>query len=200
MNLLLTGQLAPSGDLLTSRGIALDNGGGKVRPIAIGEPLHRYADQVVARLLRQTGKHLAPTQLGVGVAGGVEAATWAVRTALEAGKVAVQVDFANAFNAISRAAVLAGVAKRAPDFSRYPLGMYRGPSEVRFRGEDGQPVVILSSEGVRQGAPASPALFAIALPDVLPQVASDMEAATWLPMCIDVHRGALRRASTSSGM
>ena len=177
VNLLLTGQLAPSRDLLASRGIALDKGGGKARPIAIGEALHRFADQVVARLLRQAGRELAPAQLGVGVAGGAEAATWAVRTALEAGKVVVQVDFSNAFNAISRAAVLAGVAKRAPGFARYALGLYRGPSEVRFRGEDGQPVVIPSSEGVRQGAPTSPALFAIALQDTLLEVASDIDAA-----------------------
>ena len=72
--------------------------------------------KVVCRSVDTAGI-LSPVQVGVGVSGGAEAAIHAVRTYINSMKpheALVKLDFANAFNSISRDAVLASVAKFAP--------------------------------------------------------------------------------------
>ena len=108
-------------------------------------------------------QHFAPVQLGVGTAGGAEAAVhtaraWHDRNAGHTGKILVKLDFKNAFNLVSRQAVLDSVALRFPALTRWVIWCYKQPSELHF----GQ-THLLSAGGVQQGDPLGPLLFASAL-------------------------------------
>ena len=68
-------------------------------------------------VIERRSKALQPQQLGVGVAGGAEAAVHAVRrlvSSLPDDNVVVKLDFSNAFNRIKRDLILEAIAARSP--------------------------------------------------------------------------------------
>jgi len=106
INLLMQGKCPSSVTplFLGGRLIALQKKLGGIRPIAIGYSLRRLAAKCVNKyafgILKDS---LSPSQLGVGVSGGCEAAIQATRRFLENMPdhfVAVKIDFLNAFNCI----------------------------------------------------------------------------------------------------
>jgi hypothetical protein len=120
---MLSGELPHCPNLLASRLIALDktkgtggsNGELSLRPIAIGEVWVRLAGLCALQAGAHPGASLAPLQLGVGVRGGAQILGHALRAGTEMpGMLTLQVDKTNAFNTVSRTAVLVQVAERHP--------------------------------------------------------------------------------------
>ena len=105
--------------------IALRKKDGGIRPITVGHVIRRIvakcANHSVINNISQT---LLPRQLGVGVKGGLEAAVHTTRRYFELNKddnskIAVKLDFKNAFNSVRRDTALAIIAKVAPSIYNF---------------------------------------------------------------------------------
>ena len=115
------------------------------------------------------GQNIPPVQLGVGVPRGPEILALAMRLALERHPewVALKLDFRNAFNRVNRAAMLRAVRDRLPHLLPWVLWCYRTPSHLRF----GDLAPLLSAEGVQQGDPLGPLLFALTVQPLIERLA-----------------------------
>ena len=142
--------------------IALKKKDGGLRPIAIGLVLRRLVSRSVCISSREKAKNLlSPFQLGVGIAGGAEAATHATRRFLSQKNDAlgiVKLDFANAFNCVTRKQIIESVGLFLPELRNYVVAAYATPSALLFGSQ-----VIMSACGVQQGDPIGPLLFAISI-------------------------------------
>jgi hypothetical protein len=151
--------------------IALQKKSGGIRPIAIGYTWRRLAAKCVNKhALSLTEGYLTPTQLGVGVSSGCEAAIHATRrfiTHMPADYVVVKLDFANAFNSIRRDVILQAIAKILPDIYRFCHLAFQQSSILQY----GQHA-IESQEGVQQGDPLGPLLFCLAAQPLLTSTSS----------------------------
>jgi hypothetical protein len=102
-----------------------------------------------------------------GRSGGVEAVAHTVRCHADRGALVLQMDFKNAFGALSRQAMLAAVCKHVPELLPLVLFMYGQPTPTIFGGELGQPELRVMQEeddwvpGL-VGALAQPALVGLA--------------------------------------
>ena len=181
--LLLTKQVAggtaPGRELLcTSRLTPLVKPDGGIRPIACGELIWRLISRTLVRHYSSRSM-LLPWQFGVGTKGGVEPVTRALELALSGDLPrpythVTSLDFSNAFNALSRSALAAGLLEHAPALFRAGKWAYNKPSQLIVLGEDRESVVILSSNGVRQGDPLGPLFFSIGARNVLANLAAEL--------------------------
>jgi len=188
VNLVLSGELPRSETLLDSLLIGLQKPDGGVRPIAVGEAWYRLAMLCAAIAVAETGRALAPLQLGVGVSGGTEALAHAVRTALDADPltVVISIDAANAFNSLDRSALFAAVRKRAPALLPVVTWAYGAATDLHIvRAPEGTPPV-QSQCGVRQGDPLAALLFALTVQDALEDTRDAVPAATPLAYADDM--------------
>ncbi|CAI5533496.1 unnamed protein product [Closterium sp. Naga37s-1] len=120
--------------LLPSRLIALENPGGGVRPIAIGEAMLRIVAKAALKELSQNIREFfLPVQFGVSVTGGAECIIHADRSLLKEDEthVALQLDIENAFNSVERPAFFQALSQSNLS-SLLPLvrTMYEGPSRL----------------------------------------------------------------------
>ena len=142
--------------------------GEKARPIACGDTVRRLLCATYCRVHKSRFAALfeAVDQLGVGTPGGVERLAARAQLVHQAGGVVLALDGRNAFNATSRRAIYRQVAKHAPDLFAYVKRMY-GPdvhASLLYALEGhSEPALILSQQGVQQGDPLGPLLFALAL-------------------------------------
>ena len=142
-----------------------DNG---VRPVACGELLCRLVEVCVLRkALPDVLPKLSPIQAGVSIRDATThialgAAHFLPSVAARKGLGFLQIDLVNAFNSVSRDAILRQVQKLAP--SIYPWAKWSLESQglLFCKGE-----TLLSESGVRQGGPLSPLLFSLALHELL---------------------------------
>ena len=149
---------------------------GGARPIAMGETIRRWVTRaIVQQKSDELEAALAPCQYAVGVASGSEKLIAAVRTFLSAGeaderRVLLSLDAKNAFNTMSRQAILEGVNRLFPDLTQYFLQWYGEPAELWFHHERGYTCKVSSEEGVQQGDSGGPAWYACGLHGVLEKI------------------------------
>ena len=153
--------------------LALNKKSGGVRPIVIGFTLRRLASKcansVGSERLRD---YFCPRQLGVGVAGGCEAAVHSARRFLEdlpPDHVVVKLDFSNAFNSLHRPDMLQAVADRLPEIYSYCFSAYSQPSTLFFGS-----YCISSQVGPQQGDPIGPLLFCNSIHPLLSTLESQL--------------------------
>ena len=151
--------------------VALPKPTGGVRPIAVGEVLRRLTGKCLMAMVKEDARaYFWPAQVGVAVPGGAEKAihsvrAWVHRHSEAADKVLLKLDFSNAFNCVSREAVLSQARTHFPALARWAAWCYREPSRLQFGDR-----VISSSSGVQQGDPLGPLLFSAVLQPVATQL------------------------------
>ena len=131
-----------------------------VRPIACGETMRRMVGQIILKKVLANGiASLKPFQVGVGVK---DAATYValgcarvlpkLRTDSSYGL--LQIDLVNAFNTVSREAVLRMVKAKVPTLFPWAQWSLSGPSTLYCRQHKLQ-----GKTGVHQGSPLGPLLL-----------------------------------------
>ena len=156
--------------------IALPKPNGGVRSIAIGETLRRLIAKCLLGEVRQRAReYFWPAQVGVAVPGGGEVAvhttrSWVERHARQADKVLLKLDFKNAFNEVSRQAVLDTAQAQFPALARWVTWCYQAPASLYF----GRGTIIPSAAGVQQGDPFGPLLFAAAIQPLAAQLRASL--------------------------
>ncbi len=146
--------------------IALKKKDGGIRPIAMGNVFRRMASKVAAKSIRQLGASMAPIQLGFGIRNGCEAAAHALRLFAEnsdgrdGNELIVKLDVSNAFNCLRRDCILDKVFSHASHL--FPL-VKLAYGEQSFVCYDGN--LIPSTNGIQQGDPLGPPLFAMTIHD-----------------------------------
>jgi len=157
---MLSGRWLPD-SLLDSRLIALRKKNGKIRPIAVGEVMLRIAARIALRSISGNfDKYFGVLQFGVGCKAGLDKVVHKVRKA----SYIVSVDARNAFNSVSRSAILDALkAHKCDCIVPWFLKVYGRSSDLVLT--DGS--IIKSESGVRQGDPLGPFFFSIAIQSIL---------------------------------
>ena len=142
--------------------------GEKARPIACGDTLRRQFGRLYCRSHKVQFSALleSANQFGVAVPGGAERLATLAQLIYDAGGVLLDIDSRNAFNEVDRAACLAQAALHVPDAYHYATNLYGAgalpPLLFAVAGRP-EPEIILSRQGVQQGDPLGPLLFALTL-------------------------------------
>ena len=175
VNTLLSGRCHPAVTPILFGGnlVALEKKSGDVRPIAIGYSLRRIAAKCANTFATAKLKdYFNPTQLGVGVAGGCEAAVHATRRFLTNpahDTVVAKLDFSNAFNSLHRDAMSSAVFNKIPEIYKFFHLAYNSPSILKYHNRQ-----ILSQEGAQQGDPLGALLFCLTIHPLLSTLSSPL--------------------------
>lgn len=170
INAIVSGALPHVPALLDSKLIGIEKPGGcGLRPIAIGEAWMRLAGLCAMAACPDAGRTLAPLQLGVGVSGGSHIIGHAISAGIAADPecVTIQLDWRNAFNSISRGAMLNAIAARQPTLLPFAAWTYKQAGRLFVDGMPEGTPPILSECGVRQGDPCGVLYFSITTQDML---------------------------------
>ena len=168
VNLLLQGNCTSSiipiifGGNLT----ALNKKSGGIRPIAVGYYWRRLSAKCAnTYATTKLAPFFSPTQLGVGVKGGCEAAVHACRRFVDAmpdDYVVAKLDFKNAFNSLHRDAMLQKIHTHVPEIYSFCHLAYNIDSILKFGDRQ-----IISEEGAQQGDPLGPLIFCLTIHHIL---------------------------------
>ncbi|KAL5483977.1 hypothetical protein EMCRGX_G020399 [Ephydatia muelleri] len=145
-----------------------------VRPIAVGETLRRLTGKCICAILRNKfSSFFEPSQFGVACKAGAEKIVHSLRRYIEdnwlnGDFVVFKVDMLNAFNMVSRQAVLDECAKFFPELLPWVSWCYGSHSSLWH--PMGQ---VSSQSGVQQGDPLGPMLFALVLHKLVTSIEVD---------------------------
>eukprot|EP00759_Apiculatamorpha_spiralis_P008116 PhF_6_TR15074/c2_g1_i1/m.23702 len=148
---------------------------GGIRPIAAGETLRRLIGKVQAAAeIPRLREVLEPLQMGVGSPMGAEriariVENWRRANMGDKNKVLFKVDLKNAYNSISRRAVLRALEKWAPNLVPWFWTTYGPLSRLRYG-----TYVVNSEEGVQQGDPLGPLFFALGIHAMVLRIAAEV--------------------------
>lgn len=155
-----------------ARLIPLKKKDGGVRPMAVGETLRRLACKLALTMVKsEVSDLLLPYQLGVGTPQGTEAIVHALSKTLETleeDEAILQIDFANAFNLVSRDIMMELVKQHLPKLYNVVGFLYTNQGLLKIG--NGQET-INSCSGVQQGCPLAPLLFSLVLQEIIKKVA-----------------------------
>ena len=155
--------------LSSSRLIAIPKPNGDVRPIAIGECIRRVTSRAICVQMKNSfASFFCPIQHGVSTENGSELIIHHIELMLEHNPdwIVLKSDVKNAFNSINRHHLLNELRQSFPELYNYASQMYGGFNSLVFM-EGGTAVAISSEEGIHQGDPLGPALFATAIHPIL---------------------------------
>jgi hypothetical protein len=164
--------------LTAARLVALPKRDNGLRPIAMGDTLRRLAAKCLhSRVLESVSTYVTPLQVGVQVPNAAELVArkvthWA--RAPPPGTATLQIDVKNAFNSLSRGALLSAVKSRLPALYPYALKCYDHPTALF-----GEGFCLESSRGVQQGDVCGPALFALTIHDVVLKLDASWTSSAW---------------------
>ena len=134
----------------------------RVRPIGVGEMLHRLVAKSVLSVVRgDITQVCGAMELCAGQCAGEEAAVHAISECFqqEVVEAALFVDASNAFNSLNRAAAMHNIRILCPSVAIFIINIYRRHSRLFIVG-GGE---IISSEGTTQGDPMGMAVYALTL-------------------------------------
>ena len=153
---------------------------GRIRPVAVGEIFRRLVSKCCVKgFADQAARQLCPLQVGVGVPNGAECLLHTFNRFIrdpalcDDDTAMVFVDFENAFNRVSRQAMLEEVVVHLPRFYGWVQYSY-GVGAKLFAGSD----LIEATSGVQQGDPLGPLLFAMVLQPLLKRIRSGFSLVT----------------------
>ena len=144
--------------------MALRKPNGSLRPVAVGESLRRLCSKVAVELMGSSVNCiLEPIQVGVQTKARCEAVIhttrqWTKSFCDDPDRVLVLLDLSNAFNCLSRGAVLSAVRRHFPWMAPWADTCYRHGSNLLVGGS-----CIQSRRRVQQGDPLGPSLFSLAV-------------------------------------
>ncbi len=150
---------------------ALEKKGNDVRPLAAGEVLRRIVSKVLCYMeFSHAAKYFFPLQMGVAQKAGTERIVHSARrhfNRLKEGSdmFIMKIDLSNAFNRVSRRAMLTLVRKYFPRLTKWIEWCYTQNSILSYANWE-----ILSCEGVQQGDPLGPLLFSLVLHEIIKKI------------------------------
>ena len=154
-------------------------GGGKPRPIGVGEAVVNLARTVAAGALLRQIQASHPLDFGLASTCGTDACVALVRAKLRAGpgNVAILLDFSNAFGSLSRVAILKGALQYCPQAVPLLRAAYATDGLAYYALANGETASLRATRGVRQGDSLGPLLFMLGIMPLLEDTrAHDMGA------------------------
>ncbi|KAL5509541.1 hypothetical protein EMCRGX_G004932 [Ephydatia muelleri] len=152
-----------------------------IRPIAVGEALRRLTGKCLCAVLKsKASEFFAPFQFGVACPAGAEKVIHGLRHCIEEhweeeDFVVLKIDMCNAFNLVSRQALLDECAFHFPDLLPWASWCYGQQPLLQH------PLGTLTSEvGVQQGDPLGPMFFSLVLHKLVSAIATDEDTAKLL--------------------
>ena len=147
-----------------------------VRPIAVGEALRRLVGKCLCSMLKnKAAEFFDPLQRGVACAAGAEKIAHGLRGCMDEnweveGFTVLKIDLVNAFNLVSRQALLSECSTHFPELLPWVSWCYsRHPVLWHTLGN------LTSQSGVQQGDPLGPLLFSLVLNVVVKAIATHPE-------------------------
>ena len=147
---------------------------GGIRPIAVGEIWRRLVSKICMKEVREKAVSvLQPYQVGVATPNGAEAILHATSGLVrkhgdDSEWVMLKIDLKNAFNKVSRKALFEAVRLHVPKISAWVEYIYAEEPLLWLKD-----VILFSSEGVQQGDPLGPLLFALTLHLLVTKISAD---------------------------
>ncbi|XP_026449835.1 uncharacterized protein LOC113349999 isoform X2 [Papaver somniferum] len=166
VNLLLAGNCSPQLGMFFASALLtpLLKPGGGIRPIVVGTIWRRLVSKVVIfTISKEMTSYLKDFQFSVGVPCGGEAILHSVNRILYEKHdlnftFMLLVDFKNAFNLVDRSAMLCVVLLKCPSLYGWVQFFYASPAKLYYGTS-----TLSSAQGVQQGDPLGPLLFALNL-------------------------------------
>ena len=146
--------------------VALDRGGGKLRPIALGEALSKFAQAVLIDTIeKQIRTVLEPRQQSVRAPGGAELVANTLRewTRTKSGRVILQIDLKNAYGQMYRSKALRELSAKCPQMAPMAAQQWQSGASWAWFKVDGKWEAFESERGGWQGSPDSNPTFCLGL-------------------------------------